>query len=82
MCKARWLECEAMNEKHGLLAKHPTTGQPMQSPFVQMAITYLKQADTAWGKIYDVVKENCTQEFRNNMPHEDMMEKLLSIKKI
>ena len=81
MCKARWLECEAMNAKHGLLAKHPTTGQPMQSPYVQMAITYLKQADTAWGKIYEVVKENCTQEFRNNMPHEDAMERLLSMKR-
>lgn len=81
LCKSRWLECEAMNAKHGLLAKHPTTGQPMQSPYVQMAITYLKQADTAWSKIYEVVKENCTQEFRNNLPHEDAMERLLSMKR-
>ncbi|WP_425057876.1 hypothetical protein SCACP_24420 [Sporomusa carbonis] len=39
-----------MNTKHGLLAKHPTTGQPMQSPSVQMAILYLKQTDAAWSK--------------------------------
>lgn len=76
MCKERWLECEAKNDKHGLLAKHPTTGQPMQSPYVQMAINYLKQADTAWNKIYSVVKENCTKDFRQGMP-EDPMARLL-----
>ncbi len=49
-----------MNAKVGLLAKHPTTGQPMQSPYVQMAITYLRQSDAAWSKIYDVIKTNCS----------------------
>ena len=34
-CKERWLECEEWNDKN-LLAKHPTTGQPMQSPYVEM----------------------------------------------
>ena len=80
-CKARWRECEDKNSKLGLLAKHPTTGQPIQSPFVSMGLMYLKQADTAWNKIYEVVKTNCTKEFRNDMPHNDVMEKLLTMKK-
>ena len=78
-CKSRWRECEDKNSKLGLLAKHPTTGQPIQSPFVSMGIMYLKQADTAWNKIYEVIKQNCTQEFRNDIPHEDIMEKLLTM---
>lgn len=79
VCKARWFECEQMNARHGLLAKHPTTGQPMQSPYVQMATTYLRQCDLAWGKIYEVVKENCSTEFRQQAsPHEDVMERLLN----
>lgn len=81
MCKARWLECEERNSAHGLIAKHPTTGQPIQSPFVSMAVTYLKQADAVWQRIYDVVKENCTEEFRVNMPHADVMECLLTMKR-
>ena len=80
-CKSRWRECEDKNSKLGLLAKHPTTGQPIQSPFVSMGLMYLKQADTAWNKIYEVVKTNCTKEFRNDMPHNDVMEKLLTMKK-
>ena len=76
-CKARWLECEEWNEK-SLLAKHPTTGQPMASPYVEMGLKYLRQADTAWTKIYDVVKENSTVDFRQAPnPHEDVMEILL-----
>lgn len=80
MCRARWLECEAMNSKHGLLAKHPTTGQPIQSPYVQMAILFLKQTDAAWNKIYAVIKENCAQEYKGN-PNQDVMEQLLSMKR-
>lgn len=78
LCKARWLECEQFNSKLGLLAKHPTTGQPMQSPYVHMATTYLKQSDIAWSKIYEVIKNNCSTEFRKNgTPHDDVMERLL-----
>ena len=82
LCKSRWLECEQVNARLGLLAKHPTTGQPMQSPYVQMAMTYLKQADMAWSKIYEVIKTNCTTEFRQNgTPHDDVMERLLRARK-
>ncbi|AFM40316.1 hypothetical protein Desaci_1290 [Desulfosporosinus acidiphilus SJ4] len=78
LLKARWLECEAMNAKHGLLAKHPTSGQPIASPYVRMSIDYLKAADSAWSRIWNVVSQNSQKEFRANSPHEDAMEKLLS----
>ena len=80
-CKSRWRECEDKNSKLGLLAKHPTTNMPIQSPFVSMGIQFLKQADTAWSKIYEIVKNNCSREFRNDMPHDDVMEKLLTVKR-
>jgi len=63
MYLSRCYECEAINAKLGLLAKHPTTGQPMASPYVQMGLSYIRQADAAWAKIYEVVKANCTNEF-------------------
>lgn len=77
LCKQRWMECEEWNDKN-LLAKHPTTGQPMQSPYVEMGLKYLRQADTAWAKIYDIVKDNATVEFRTDNPNNDVMEELLS----
>lgn len=71
-CKSRWLECEQWNDKN-LLAKHPTTGQPMQSPYVDIGLKYLRQADTAWTKIWDIVKENSQVDFRKGNPNEDAM---------
>jgi hypothetical protein len=78
LLKARWLECEAMNAKHGLLAKHPVSGQPIASPYVRMGIDYLKAADSAWSKIWSVVSENSKKDYRWNNPNEDVMEALLS----
>lgn len=68
-CKSRWLECEAYNDRN-LLAKHPTTGQPMQSPFVDIGLKYLRQADTAWAKIWDIVKENSRVDFHQGNPNQ------------
>lgn len=41
---ARWVHLEEMISKYGYIAKHPTTGAPMQSPYVTMAQAYAKQA--------------------------------------
>ena len=57
------MECEAINSKVGLLAKHPVSGVPIPSPYVQLAAIYLRQSDAAWTKIYEIVKANCTNEF-------------------
>ncbi len=75
-CKARWLECEDMNTKHGLLVKDQN-GKPMPSPFVAMAQQYLKQTNDVWDKIYLVVRESKLTTWNENNPNDDVMEKLL-----
>ncbi len=75
-CKARWLECEEMNTKHGLLVKDPN-GKAMPSPFVGMAQQYLKQTNEVWNKIYLVVRESKLSKWDESSPNDDIMEKLL-----
>ena len=75
-CKARWLECEDMNTKHGLLVKDQN-GKPMPSPFVGMAQQYLKQTNEVWSKIYIVVRESKLSKWDETNPNDDSMEKLL-----
>ena len=75
-CKARWLECEDMNTKHGLLVKDQN-GKPMPSPFVGMAQQYLKQTNEVWSKIYIVVRESKLSKWDETNPNDDIMEKLL-----
>lgn len=58
MAMARNIQCENILSQFGLLAKHPTTGEPTQSPFVKIGIDYLKQASQLWYQIYSIVKEN------------------------
>lgn len=43
MSVARWTHIERLISKYGYIAKHPTTGEPMQSPYVTMSQMYLKQ---------------------------------------
>lgn len=75
---ARWVQCEEGISTFGLLAKHPTTNAPIASPYVQMGLNFLKQANVIWGQIFQVVKENCTEPLGAGTPNDDVMEKLLS----
>ncbi|MGN0114130.1 MAG: P27 family phage terminase small subunit [Acutalibacteraceae bacterium] len=77
MSYARYIQCEQAISEYGLLAKHPTTNQPISSPFVTMSNSYQNKANQIWAQIYQVVKENCSTEYSANNPHEDMMERLL-----
>ncbi len=72
---ARYIQCEDAISTYGLLGKHPTTGGVVTSPFVQMSHQFQKTANLIWYEIFDVVKENCTEEFEDN-PN-DTMELLL-----
>ena len=81
LLKARWLECEAKNARHGLLAKHPTSGQPIISPYVRMGIDYLKAADAAWNKIWAIVSQNSERNFQHKNPNMDIMERLLNTRR-
>ena len=37
----------------------------------------MKQANRLWDMIYNIVRENCTEEYGGSNPQEDMMEMLL-----
>lgn len=75
---ARWIQCSEMITKYGVIAKHPTTGAPIQSPYVNVANQFMKAANLMWMQIYQVVKENSTVDLRSSDPRDDMMEKLLN----
>lgn len=76
MAQGRYIQCQEAISSFGFLSKHPTTGAPMQSPYVAMATTFEKQATLAWNLIFQVVKENCTKDFSGSNPN-DEMERLL-----
>ena len=57
----------------------PTTGGVIASPFVQMSQQFQKSANLIWYEIYDIVKENCTEPFEDDL--NDSMERLLRSRK-
>ena len=57
MTVARWIQCEDAVSKYGFIAKHPTTGAPIASPYVAMGREYLRQANQSWWQIWQIVKE-------------------------
>ena len=73
----RWIQCEEAINQYGLLAKHPTTQMPIASPYVNMGLNFLKQANVLWLQIYQIVKENCETPLGNSNPNDDLMERLL-----
>jgi hypothetical protein len=74
---ARWVQCEEGINSFGLLAKHPTTGSPIASPYVSMGLNFLKQANIIWGQIFQIVKENSSVAVGDHNPADDVMAKLL-----
>ena len=73
---ARWMQCNEMISKYGVIAKHPTTGAPIQSPYVNAASQFMKQTNLMWMQIFQIVKENSTVELID--PYEnDPMERIL-----
>lgn len=77
VASARWIQCEEITNKHGLLSKHPTTQNPMQSPFISIGINYMNQANRLWGEIMQTAKEANAIDYNNPAPQDDMMERLL-----
>lgn len=81
MSAARWVQCEEAVTEYGFLAKHPTTGNAMQSPYVAMGQNYMAQTNRLWMEIFQVVKENCSSDYGGENPQDDLMEKLLTARK-
>ena len=81
MSVSRWVQCETCISEYGFLAKHPTTGAAITSPYVTMSQNYLKQVNQCWYQIYQIVKENCSVEYGGANPQDDLMERLLTARK-
>lgn len=57
MALGRYIQTEEEVSKTGFLAKHPTTGAPMTSPYVSMSIEYSKQVQGHWWQIYQTIRD-------------------------
>lgn len=74
---ARHIQAESAITSTGFLARHPTTGEPMASPYVKISLDYLKAAQQIWYQISQIVKNNSVA----NYDDDDMMENLLTFRK-
>ncbi|WP_026894869.1 P27 family phage terminase small subunit [Clostridiisalibacter paucivorans] len=81
MSVARWIQCEEAITEYGFLAKHPTTGNAIQSPYVSIGQNYMNQTNRLWLEIFQIVKENSTGDYKGANPQDDVMEKLLSARR-
>ncbi|MBR4382523.1 MAG: terminase, partial [Selenomonadaceae bacterium] len=73
---ARHIQCEEYLSEYGLIAKHPTTGEPIVSPFHKMNIENQKLSSQLWYQIFSAVRDNAPQGLIGGNP-QDQMEKLL-----
>ena len=78
MAVARWIQCEMAVSEYGFLAKHPTTGAAIASPYVAMSREYMKQVNQIWYQIFQIVKENNATSYQGANPQDDLMERLLT----
>lgn len=76
MSYARMVQCERAISSYGFLSKHPTTGNPIASPFTTLSIEFKKQMTQTWYQIYAVVKDSAG--LGGIALENDPMEKMLS----
>ena len=81
MCSARWIQCEEMTNRMGFLSTPPPTQKPIPSPFINIGINYMNQAVRLWNEIFQIVKENCSTDYGEVSPQDDLMERLLRARK-
>ena len=74
---SRFQQCEQAISEYGFLAKHPTTGNAIQSPYVAMSQNFMSQTNRLWMEIFQIVRENCSSEYSGATPQDDVMERLL-----
>ena len=74
---ARHIQSEENLSRFGMIGRHPTTGEPMASPYVKISLEYMKQASQLWYQIFQIVKENCSTGYDGANPQNDLMESLL-----
>lgn len=77
---ARLIQCERCISTFGFLAKN-SQGNAITSPYITIAQTYMKQANTLWAMIYGIMKENCSTDYSGSTPQDDMMKRLLNARR-
>lgn len=68
------------DQPHGL-PPPPPTQKPIPSPFINIGINYMNQAVRLWNEIFQIVKENCSTDYGEVSPQDDLMERLLRARK-
>ena len=51
------------------------------SPYVNMSQSYMNQTNRLWYEIYQIVKENCSTGYTGATPQDDVMERLLTMRR-
>ena len=74
---ARWIQCEQAVSTFGFLAKR-ANGSVTNSPYVNISREDMKQSNTLWYQIYQIIKENCSVDYDDRTPQDDVMERLLN----
>ena len=69
------------DQPHGLPLQAPDTQKPIPSPFINIGINYMNQAVRLWNEIFQIVKENCSTDYGEVSPQDDLMERLLRARK-
>ncbi len=73
----RYIQLEKIQSEFGPVTKQ-INGEMKASPFVGMAINYLKEARVLWNEIWYIIQSNCTEKISDD-PQDDLMEKLLKL---
>ena len=70
---ARWIQAEDFISQTGLIGRHPTTGNPMASPYVSLSIEFSKQATSIWYQIYQIIKDSTEEQVAPEEPSNTLL---------
>lgn len=70
----RHIQCEEYLSEYGLIARHPTTGEPIISPFFKMNNDCIKLSSLLWNQIFSAVRDNAPQGVLVREPMDEMEE--------
>ena len=74
---ARMIQLERQISQYGFLAKN-SQGMAIESPYIDIALKYMKQSNSVWDRIYAIVVANCSTDYSEKDSKEEIMESILS----
>ena len=69
------------DKPHGFPLQAPNYPEADSVPVHQHRINYMNQAVRLWNEIFQIVKENCSTDYGEVSPQDDLMERLLRARK-